>query len=556
MRLASSFVFAAVVCTGALLAGCPPDDSDDDDTPPRVLGVEPSSTIVPVTANFRVTLSESANPKTVTADLTNEDLLTVVLAPRFKSDGSLLVDDAFLSDLKNPPLTEARTNAVTPISATLEDRDSVIRVVPSQALRPNTAYVLIIGAEVRDTAGNPLVGPDGNKASFTWDFTTDGGQPAVVSTDIGSSHVVVANRRRITVTFNQPVVDVTGDTLRIDGSPAPNVEGILMDETATKATFLLGELGNGCARLGTSASYTLVATSGIRALNGQALADYSEAFTVSGTCDTTPNVLSGLTATAADVNASVRFSTTKPSTTEIRYGVQGQALDCLGAPCPVLGAATTTANALHSVNVDGLTVDVDYAFVVTAEDDVGAVARASGTFRTAPLPKVAVNEVLADTKAGFDDSDGEFVELASFEPTAPIDLNGWKLRTTKVNDAGAAPKECAFPSPAPTLQPGAFVVIADSSFDPDGTIYPGTDASTLFRFASFCGLQNEALLVELVDPAGRTVSSMTAPSPRTGRSWERISPDAPDEASSLCLSRDDTGPTPGRENSVTQRGCE
>lgn len=559
MRFGMKPVVIAMVALGAavlpLAAGCPEPEVDDD-VPPRVLGVEPSAPVVPVTASFRVLFSEDLNRRTVVGDVTLETL-TVVLAPRFDDDNTLVVDESFLSDLDNDGLGVSRQDDVIPIDVELEE-GSAIRVTPRAPLRPATAYTLVVNA-VRDEAGNPIVDASGVKAPFLWEFSTDAGPPLVSRTDIGASGIVVPNRRRITVTFNQPVIRVDTSSLRIEGTPAPVVEAVLVEDTvvagqpASVATLLLAPLGGGCERLGAGASYTLVASSSIEALTGQPLEEYREELTASSTCDTLPNVLSGLTSTAADVTALVRFVTTKPSTTEIRYGVAGGALDCLGAPCPVLGAPTTAANALHTVTVGGLTVDVDYDFVVSAEDEVGSVARGTGSFRTAPLPKIAVNELMADADTS-QDAQGEYVELASWETAATVDLGGWRLRVTKINDPDAAPNEALIPTPGPTLAPGAFLVLADTSFE--AAHYPGLAEASVFMFGDFDALQNEEILVEILDPGGRTVSSMSAPRPSSGRSVERTSPDAPDEPASFCLSRTDTGPTPGAQNGVASRGCE
>lgn len=556
MRFVTSSVVIALAAAATVgpATGCRPTDDDDDDIPPRVLGVDPSTPVVPVSARFRVTFSEELNDKTVGSDPTSDDL-SVVLAPRFNGSGDLLLNDAFLSDLDNPPLSESRQDDLVAVDVALVDGDTALEVTPRAALLPGTAYTLVIGSEIRDTAGNPIVNAAGVKATFLWEFSTDAGPPVVKSSDIGPSGVVVPNRQRIRVSFNQAVLGVDNDTLLIEGTPAPRVEAILLDEGAATATLVLGELDvlGGCERLGPGASYTLVAKPAIRALTGQPLEEYREEFTVSGTCDLVPNTLSGLASTAGDVTATIRFLTTKPSTTEVRFGVAGGELDCLGGPCPVLGAPTTTANAVHTVGLSGLTVNVGYDFAVTAEDEVGSVATARGSFRTSPLPKVAVNEALADTVAGRTDDEGEFVELHSFEPADGVDLTGWSLRVTKLA-AGSTPSSCPLPQPAPVLAPGAFLVLADTSFD--GAIYGGLDEAVVLRFAGFCGLQNEPLLIELVDPAGRPISAMTTPSPRVGQSLERLSPELPDDVASFCSSRSDVGPTPGRENGVTGRGCE
>lgn len=548
MRAPPPFVtFVAIV-----LAACPPDDTGDDDTPPRVVAVEPASPEVPVTTSFRVAFSETINGTTVVADPLADDL-SVLLVPRFDADGDLVISEQFLSDLDNPPLIESRQNALVPLIAALVDGDSALSISPRAALEPGTAYTLIISSEVRDTAGNPLVDAAGLKAPFLWEITTDAGPPAVTATDIGAAGVVAPNHKRITVTFNQPVVGIGTASLRLQrsqGTPQPTIAAILVEEDRRSATIVLADPASGCERLAPNAAYTLTASSDILGDNGEPLAPYSEQLSTSGACDLVPNTLSGLEQLASDVSATVRFTTTKASSTEVRFALAAQALalDCLGLSCPVRGAPTTIANGVHSVTITGLSVDVDYRYAVFAEDAVGSIATSTGTFRTEALPKVAINEALADTIAGREDTEGEFVELVSFEASALLSLEGWKLRVTKTA-AGSTPSLCALPSPAPSLLPGAFLVLAEPDFD--DAIYGGIAADGLLRFSAFCALVNEPVIIELLDEDDRPVSSMTLPTPRSGVSVERTAPDAPDETVNVCFSVDGSGASPGRANSVS-----
>jgi hypothetical protein len=221
-------------------------------------------------------------------------------------------------------------------------------------------------------------------------------------------------------------------------------------------------------------------------------------------------------------------------------------------PCPVVGVPTVAANAVHTVTLTGLTVGVTYTFVAFAEDQNGSVATGTDTFTTEALPKVSVNEAMQDSNNDVFDPDGagEYVELASFEESADTSLIGWALRLTKED---GDTDDCPLPVDAPTLEPGGFVVLADSSFDETGYDIPAT--ATVVEFAAFCSLVNSPLVIELIDPGGRPVSSMTTPTPREGVSIERTAPDAPDDPSTVCFARDDTGPTPGRENG-TRIGCD
>lgn len=540
-------VATSIVAVG-LSAGCPPPD-DDDDVPPRVVGVAPVAPIVPVTTSFTVSFSEEINDKTVDADPVSEGL-TVLLLPRFNADGELTLSDTFLSDIDNPPLIESRQDDLVPIIVALVDGDAGLTVSPRSPLDPGTAYTLLVSGNVRDNAGNPLVNEAGVKAPFQWDFVTDAGTPEVVSTDLGG--VVVPNRKRITVEFNQPVQGVDTNSLRIE--PAVAVAAILVDGDRRSATIVIADppAGGGCQRFQPGVTYALVGTSDIIGDGGEAMASYNESFGVDAICDDQPNLMSNLERIASDVSATIRFTTTKPSTTEVRFGRAGGQLDCDGGPCPVVGAPTTAANAVHTVTIAGLTVNVDYAFVAFAEDQVGSVATQSGTFRTEPLPKVSVNEAMQDASNDLfeSDSEGEFVEITSFEESADTSLIGWALRVTKADDE---PDDCPFPVDAPTIEPGGFVVLADTGFVETGYDIPAT--ATVVEFSGFCSLVNEPLVIELIDPSGRPVSSLTTPTPREGVSVERTAPDAPDDAATVCYAREDTGPTPGRENG-TRLGCD
>jgi hypothetical protein len=320
--------------------------------------------------------------------------------------------------------------------------------------------------------------------------------------------------------------------------------------------------GGNCARMGLNATYTISADAGIITDNLATLEPFTQTFTTGAACDTSLNAMGGVTHVDGETTASVRFTTSKASTTELRYGLSGGPLDCLGVACPVLGDPTTTANALHTVNITGLTVDLAYDFVASAEDDVGTVATARGTIQTAPLPRIAVNEICANPTV--DEAKGEFIEIASFEQSVTTDLTGWTMRTTHESSTGnLILDDCDIPA-ATSIAPLAFLVFTGPTFDP--TAYPGMNESTIVHMSSLCSLVDDSnggpYLIELFDPAGRPVSSMTVPDALApdgsdagnGKSIERIDPAAPDEAASYCISSDAIGPTPGAQNGA-QAGC-
>ncbi|MCC7072670.1 MAG: Ig-like domain-containing protein [Deltaproteobacteria bacterium] len=536
-------IFALLLPLAFLVGACPP-PPDDDDTPPRVLSVEPATPVVPVTVSFTVRFSEALDADTVSGDVT-ADNLSVAIAPRSE------IDDAFLSDLRNPPFSDSRQDDVVPVEVSVQG--DFVTVTHTQPLLPLAAYTLAISENVRDEAANPLIGPDGLAAPFLYDFSTDAGAPEVASTDVPSNGIVPPNRKFFRVTFNQPVQNVSVDTLTLGGATTPAVAAVLMNEARTEATLVLDDAASGCERLAPQGQYTLSASSAIVADTGQALVAYSLPVTASAACDTAANTLRNVEAVAGEVAATVRFVTSKASSTEVYFGVAGGALDCLAASCPASGVAAGGSGGSfnHTAQLAGLTVDVAYDYLVVAEDEVGSVARAHGTFTTAPLPKITINEFLADSPDGVSDPDAEFIELTSFEPSATVDVSGWVVEETT---AAGSVKSCTLPA-ASSIAPGGFLVMVPSSFDetPFGDV-PDNVRATL---SSWCGLNNEDITLSLKDASGRPIAGISTPSePGNGRSLERTAPDAADDPASFCTSRSDVGPTPGRENGVVSRGCE
>jgi hypothetical protein len=521
-------------------------DDNLDRVAPRVVSVLPARPVVPVTTAFEVGFSEVIDPASIDGDPTSETV-TVVLAPR------AVVTDTFLSDLRNPPLSESRQDDCIPLDA--RARDDRVDVVPRVRLQPRTAYTLLISSRVRDRASNPIVDRFGLASVFRYDFETDAGAPAVTGTDLGTA-LVAPNRRRITITFNQPVTNVGESTVSF--SPPVSLEAVLLDERRTVATIFIEAPDVGCERFIPSTTYTLALSDGIVADTGQTLLPFSAEFTTGAACDTTPHTLVGSpSAVAGDVSATVAFSTNKASTTLVRYGLDGGELDCLGAPCPILGAPVRTPVPgsaplafAHAVAVNGLTVGLTYRAVVSAEDDVGNVASAAITFVTEPLPKLAVNEVMADPDGT--ENAGEYIELANFGEVE-LDVSGWRVEVT-------GNSTCRATLPTPTVvAPGAFLLVVGAAFVP-GT-YGLADDTPMARSRgnNICGsgLLNAGVQVTVFEPSGRPISSMGKHvRPKAGRSTERTSPEAVDVAASFCLSRRDVGPTPGRQNGVTVQGCD
>lgn len=544
--LLTGLTASVVVGASTLGAGCG-DRIDDnlDRVPPRVVSVSPSQPVVPVTTDFELLFSEVIDPASIDEDPSSE-AVTIILVPR------AVVTDTFLSDLRNPPLIESRQTSCLPIDVTVRGDRLVIE--PEALLPARTGLTLLVSSTVRDPAGNPIVDGFGLKAVFRYDFETDAGAPVVSATDLGTA-LVAPNRRRVGVTFNQPVRNVGEATVSF--SPPVPLEAVLLNESRTVATIFIAAPSSGCERFTPATTYTLAVSDGVVADTGQALQPFSAAFTTGASCDTTQHqLLRAPTAVAGEVSATVAFATNKASTTLVRYGEAGGALDCLGTtPCPVTGAPVRTAPGTppafeHSVAIAGLTVGVTYRAVVSAEDDVGTVASGAVTFITEPLPKLGVNEVMADPDGT--ENQGEYIELTNFGDV-DIDVSGWRVEVTG-NSA------CSATVPANTIMtPGSFLLVVGTAFLP--ATYALGDDVPLARSsgANICrsGLLNDGVQVVVFEPAGRPISSMGKHvRPAAGRSTERVSPEALDVAESFCLSRTDVGPTPGRQNGAAVQGCQ
>ena len=526
--------------------GCDRSDPTLDRVPPRVVSLSPALPVVPVTTEFTVAFSEEIDAGSVDED-PSSDTVSVIVVPR------AAVSSTFLSDFNNPPLIESRQD--DPIPVDVDVYGDRLRIRPELNFLAQGAYTLLISSSVRDKAGNPLVDNLGLKSAFRYDFDTDEGAPAVSSTDLGAG-LVAPNRRRLTITFNQPVKNVGESTVSF--TPPVALEAVLLDEARVKATVVVADSGGGCERLSPSTSYTLRVSDGVVADTGQTLLPFEASFETGAACDLVPHViLDGPEAIAGDVSATVRYATSKASTTAVRFGVVGGLLDCLGGPCPIVGASVRQPVAgsaplafEHAVVISGLTVDERYVAVVSAEDDVGGTVSGSVEFVTEALPTVAVNEVMADPDGT--ENAGEFIELVNFG-AAELDLSAHTVEVTG-NSA------CTATLAAGTVVPaGGFLLVVGNSFLPETYNLWAEVALARSSSANICGsgLLNAGVQVVLKEPSGRPVTSMSKHiTPEAGRSTERVSPSALDVASSFCLSRSDVGPTPGAQNGVVVQGCE
>ena len=552
---------------GALLlflvacACAPPHEVDRD--PPRVAGLSPGAPVTGLTPSFEIEFSETLSADTVDGDA-GSDRVSIVLVP---DDGET---DALLADLVSAGheangLSRAHQDQAVPIEVVHEE--ATVRIRPRAPLLPQTRYLLVVASSVRDRAGNPLAGALLLSESFRFSFTTDQGLP-VATLAMAAGALVSPDVRRLRVRFSQRVQGVGPESMRFEGGPA-SVESVLLDEGRAEADVLLRPLDDSqpCARLASSVEYQLALGEEIRTDSGVAVGPAVIPFTTSAGCDGLENaVLQPPSVMAGERHATIRFATAREGQGEVFFGILGAPLDCLGGPCPVRGVVVTEAAAdtspprfVHRVEVLSLAPLLTYEFVVRAEDNSGGIALARGTFATAPLPRVALNEVMANPpQAAGAEPRGEYVELVNWGEE-PLDLSGWSIAVDGGESEGG--RSCALPSPL-ILQPGAYALIVGSDFD--GSVY-GIDVATVVARMSttqLCGslLNRRAQPLGLTESSGRVVSEVPSHADLVpsddGRSVERVAPNAPDVSASFCFSRKDRGPSPGRANPVAALGCE
>lgn len=569
--------FLGVSCSAFSMIACDPEEQSDRD-PPRVLAVSPTETIVPVDTTFTVRFSEPLNPRTI-GD-TSEVGATAVLVPAVQAT------EDFVNDLDNPPLSESRLDDILPITATLSADGDVLTVDPSVELEPSTAYALLVSAEVRDRVGNPLFGTDGRKATFRYEFTTDGGPPRLVSHDVvdAARPLFAPNRHTMHLLFDQPVtgLDQNAVTLTENNETAssfrnatggPVLVSVQLDETRTEASlfFEKGPAGDGCALFAPSGAYQVQVSGNVKGPSGASLAPVTIDFSVGGACDETPIRISDPpTAIAGENNATIRLNATKPSTAFLRFGINPNQLDCLGTRCPVESEFNASASGgeasrfVHVLQATGLSVGVTYFYEVSVQDDVGFVAATTGSFLTAPLPKVSINEVMANPPASIgSENNGEYIEIANYGDV-PVDLS--VLIIDVDGGAAAGGTSCTIGTGTSStgslsLPAGQFAVIGGTSFDAAAYRIPSTAMVIRMTTSAVCGsfVNSRAQSFTLNDAAGRPLSSVSAlaafVAKDDGRSLERTNPDASDGPDGFCFSRLDIGPTPAAANGVTSLGC-
>ena len=256
-----------------------------DTTPPTVSSVVPANlaTNVATSATVQVTFSEAMDSSTITAT--------------------------------NVTLKITTTSALVPAVVVYNKSTHVATLTPSSALANGTGYTVTVTTGVKDVAGNALA------STFTSTFTTaaapDTTAPTIISRSPANNATGVLVTAVDSIVFSEAMDSSTinGTTIQLKDSTGAAVAGTVAYIVATKtATF------TPTAPLKNSAKYTLIVTTGVKDLAGNALAAQSTS-TFTTVADTTaPTILStspGNNATNVVVTApvTVTFSEAMDSTT-------------------------------------------------------------------------------------------------------------------------------------------------------------------------------------------------------------------------------------------------
>lgn len=279
-----------------------------------------SATGVALTQNFQSTFSTAAppdvTPPTIVSVAPSNGAADVSVSTSVSIKFSEALDPASVSS-SSIVVTRAGGNVSGAIN--YDAASSTVTFVPTSALQNDVLYTLTVSTAVRDVAGNSLA------FAFSSTFRTSAAPPAVdviaptvLSSTPANGSVNVAANTQLRVSFSEPInpSTINGSTIFLSG-PSGIVSGtVSYDNSTLSATFVPA------ATLQNNANYTLVATTGVQDLAGNALAaQFTAAFTtiavLPGPDTTPPTVTSTIPANGAtnvSVLTAIRVTFSEPMT--------------------------------------------------------------------------------------------------------------------------------------------------------------------------------------------------------------------------------------------------
>ena len=309
--------------------------------------------------------------------------------------------------------------------------------------------------------------------------------------------------------------------------------------------------------LAISTEYTILLTADIIDAEAQPLAETTFTFTTADTIDLTAPIISDISVTPGEADATIRWTTDEASTSLVHWatgaGLPAGSLTEVASGGP--GVAMGPMVFAHEVVVAGLVPVTDYSYTVESRDiaDNVAASAADGFTTTPPLPRVAISEIYANAFSSMEKW-GEYIELYNYDAVV-WDLTGWSI-----DNAGSLQA-----LPSAMLAPGEVALLVGTDFHMDLTdvcapsgagvagacdVDPPAGIQLLYvgsTTLTTSGLSNSGESYRIVDAGGVTISSyfnVVSTSSNEGVSVERIDPTGPDVATNWARNPDDTS-TPG-----------
>ncbi len=491
-------ILAGMGALACVPAGTIPSSGDGGTGPPAVASVSAPPQGASRTAPIVVTFTAPIDAESFAKD-------AIVLLPGAASQ-------AFLSDLRNPPLSQSRRDDLVATTVALADDRLCASVAPLRPLAPEAPYVLAVSGALRDEEGRQL------GDSFAWSFTTGpmsaGAPELAVRFPAGEAESPAAptNLARVVVEFSEPVGGVDDDSLRMEGAETH----VARAERWCEGCWSI-EID---APLAKGAAYAIVAGDAIRDADGEGPfggeAGGQPIVRTGMTPDAAPPIIGAAQVEAAGGCLVGRWVTDEPATSALMaaFVPQFTLVHEVGVPVPAGSYAVWIES---SDWADGRTLQGPIAIV---------------------LPETAaitITEVMANP-AGAEPGQ-EWIEIVNLDESA-VDLGGWRIADSTGEDF--------LPVAAP-LDPGAAALIVGASYDPlEGSDPPPHPSAAIVRLTSAIGdggLRNSGEPVRLIDADGRVVSSFRGIETAQGRSAVRVG--ACDVAASWIESAEGVA-TPGR----------
>ena len=315
--------------------------------------------------------NESAFSNEVTKTLadTMPPVISAIASGSITSSGATIT---WTTDEAATSLVEYGTTTAYGTSSALDSTLATIHTRALSGLAPATTYHYRIKSA--DAAGNLATSGDN---TFTTTAAPDTTPPAI--SGVASSNVTATGATITWTTDEASTSQVQYGTTTAYGS------------TTTENSALVTGHSQGLTGLLASTAYHFRVLSRDAAGNLATSGDFT--LTTSAAPDTTPPVISGITASNVTVNGAViTWTTNEPATSRVEYGISTS----YGSS----SALNSTPVTSHSRTLTGLAASTTYHYRVTSTDRAGNVATSSNsTFTTSAAPDTT-SPVISGVTAG------------------------------------------------------------------------------------------------------------------------------------------------------------